>query len=170
MRRPTLSELFLPVFFIVYAVYLLNEIMAGNYQTMSVFYTQILAAAVMLLGVIQLIRLFRSSPELKSGATEGAVEAVAPVEDIPGQSGKKPIITMMAFTGLTIAVILGFERLGHLISFTLFLLVAFWLLRIRSIPRLLTLTMCSVAFIHVVFVELLGLDLPAGILEKVLKG
>lgn len=89
--------------------------------------------------------------------TEGA-------EDEEPVNLKRPVLLV----GVGVITFLCLEPLGYLIAFPIFMIGSMLVLELRSPVRMATVTVCTLAFVHFLFVEWLELSLPEGIFEGML--
>lgn len=154
VTRELAGRLAFPVLAVVVAGTLLFEQMNGGYRSDTSAYTYGLAVPVILFGCIQIlidvIGYYR-----EAGTREDS--------DVPPLQWRRPL-ALLASVIVFIAVL---EPLGYILSLAAFLVFAFWLLDIRRVIPVLTITTGTIAFIHIVFVLWLETPLPKGLLEGV---
>ncbi len=85
-------------------------------------------------------------------------------EEAPPVNLKRPALLF----GVGVVTFLCLEPFGYLIAFPIFMVGSMLILELRSPAKMATVTACTMAFVHFLFVEWLELSLPAGIFEGVL--
>ena len=183
--KKTWGALLFPALAIGYAVFALWEQLSGNYKEITTDYTLLLAVPVLVLaGVIILQEIFpllgrlvilrslfavpsadpSADPSMELEASAGSEETVEP-EIRPGGAFR-----VIALAGLALILVVGMEDIGYFLGFSLFSALVLWALGIRSLITILAISVGVAVMVHFVFVGILNLDLPPGILEGYIGG
>lgn len=177
ITKKTWGALLFPALAIGYAVFALWEQISGNYREITTGYALLLAVPILILaGIISLQEIFPhlgrlmilrslfADPSKELEEYTGGAETVEP-EAVPGGAFR-----VIALTGLAFILVVGLEDIGYLLGFFLFSALALWALGIRSLITILAISVGTVLMVHFVFVGVLNLDLPPGILEGYIGG
>lgn len=159
MKANTAGNLIIPVLAIAYAVYMVWEQLAGSYRASTVNYALLTGGAVVLLSAAVIIRSLmaaRAEPDAASKKT-------------PADAGQtKRYVRGVAVFVLAALLVYSFEWIGYAIGFFAFSLATLQLLDVRSIALNVFIPLGIALVVHFVFVNWLGLPLPAGLLRGVL--
>lgn len=155
MNTQILGRLLIPSLVILYCGYMIWEQTTGNYRPETRNYAYFMGGIAILLSLIVVARSFLN-PSVD-----------ADEEDQPSTPSETAanyrLIAMLLVAA--IAVVLTIQTLGYLISFTLFLLAALWILGVRKPVPLLSITVGTMLVVHFGLVKALSLPLPAGLLR-----
>jgi len=175
--KKTWGALLFPALAIGYAVFALWEQLSGNYQEITTGYALLLAVPILVLaGIIILreifpvlrhliiIRFLFVDPSKELEEYAGSEETVEP-ETRPGGAYR-----VIALAGLAFILVVGMEEIGYLLGFFLFSALVLRALGIRSPVIILAVAAGTALMVHFVFVGVLDLDLPLGILEDYIGG
>jgi len=155
MHTQLMGRLFVPVVVIVYCSYMIWEQYAGSYRAESRNYALFMGGLAIALALVVITRsLFKPEP--------------ADQEDQATGSSFADYRTMVLVLAGAVAVVLTIQWLGYLISFLAFLLYALWVLGVRKLVPLLSISIITTLIVHFGLVKALGLPLPAGLLRGLL--
>ena len=158
-----------------YAVYALWEQFTGDYRPITTQYALMLAVPVLLLAALVTIEalipsfgklaitswLFKT-PELGTDDTDVAKEPTQEDKRVGGA------FRVIALVGAASALVYFLEDIGYPICFFVFVVVTMLALGLRSVFTILLAAVLTTLMVHFIFVGLLGLDLPLGLLEDLL--
>ena len=175
--KKTWGALLFPAVAIGYATFALWEQLSGNYKEITTDYTLLLAVPILFLaGIISLKEIFPvlgrvmilrflftdSSKELK--------ESVGSEETVEAEARPGGAFRVIALVGLAFILVVGMEEIGYLLGFFLFSALVLLANGIRSFITILAISAAGALMVHFIFVGVLDLDLPLGILEGFIGG
>ena len=126
-----------------------------RYQESTIIYGLVLTIPILALAAIVLVQGWRSR---RAEPAAAQVEERSEMADGPG------IRRMIAFVALLAVCLLVLESVGYLLTFLGFLVASMLLLGIRSPILLASVSLGVTALVHFLFVGLLGMQFPVGIL------
>jgi hypothetical protein len=150
-----LGPFIIPVLVVAYSGYVIAEQYLGSYRETSQNYATLMGGIAILCALIVMARIvIRGDTELDEPAAEkiplgNYIQVIA-------------VVAMMALAVLLIPI------LGYVITFLAMLVGALYLLGVRSVPLILTISIVMVAVVHFGLVKELELPLPAGILDGII--
>lgn len=170
--KKTWGILLFPALAIGYATFALWEQLSGNYKEITTDYTLLLAVPILFLagiiilqeifpplGRVMILRTLFADPSKELEEYVGSEETV---EAPPRPGGTFRVITL---AGLAFILVVGMEYIGYFLGFFLFSALVLWALGVRSFITILAISAGGALMVHFVFVGVLSLDLPPGILE-----
>ncbi len=173
----TWHALLFPALAIGYAVFSLWEQFSGNFKEITTDYTLLLAVPILVLagvvflhelfprlGHLMILRSLFADPSKDLEKIAGSEETVK-LEIRPGGAFR-----VVALVGLAFILVVGIGEIGYFLGFFLFSGLALWVLGIRSPFTVLAISLGTALMVHFVFVGILNLDLPAGVLEGYIGG
>ncbi len=179
-NRNTLGALLFPLLAIGYAIFALWEQFTGDYIELTTDYALLLAVPVLVLaGLVILCEVFTVLTRLAivRGFVPDPSKEHEPELDVePEEKVEKPkahpggYFRITALVGCAFLLVFSIEAIGYPISFFLFVVLVLLSMRIRSPVTILIVSLGTTLVVHFVFVELLDLPLPTGVLEDFLKG
>ncbi len=179
-NRNTLGALLFPLLAIGYAIFALWEQFTGDYIELTTDYALLLAVPVLVLaGLVILCEVFPVLTRLAivRGFVPDPSKEHEPELDVePEEKVEKPkahpggYFRITALVGCAFLLVFSIEAIGYPISFFLFVVLVLLSMRIRSPVTILIVSLGTTLVVHFVFVELLDLPLPTGVLEDFLKG
>ena len=179
--KKTWGALLFPALAIAYAVFSLWEQLSGNYKEITTDYTLLLAVPVLVLaGIIILQEIFPHFGRLMILRSLFAVPSADPSKELKASAGSEETaepeirpggaFRVIALVGLALILVVGMEDIGYFLGFFLFSALVLWALGIRSLITILAISVGAAVMVHFVFVGILNLDLPPGILEGYIGG
>ncbi len=154
MLMNRLGPFIIPVLVVVYSGYMIAEQYLGSYRETSQNYATLLGGIAILCAVIVMARI----------VIRGDTERDEPAEKIP-LGNYIQVIAVVAMMALAVLLI---PILGYVITFFAMLVGSLYLLGVRSVPLILTISLVMVAVVHFGLVKELELPLPAGILDGII--
>lgn len=153
MNTQTLGRLFIPLLVIAYCGYMIWEQTMGSYRAETRNYAYFMGGVAIVLAIVVIVRsLLNKDP--------------ADQDDEPvGQTAWANYRMMGLLLLGAVCVVLTIESLGYLVTFSVFLLFALWVLGVRTPTPLFLIPLGTMIVVHFVLVKALSLPLPAGFLR-----
>ncbi|MEE8140227.1 MAG: tripartite tricarboxylate transporter TctB family protein [Alphaproteobacteria bacterium] len=175
--KKTWGALLFPAVAIGYAVFALWEQLSGNYKEITTDYTLLLAVPILFLaGIISLQEIFPALGRVmilrslfaeppKALEDDAGREETVEAEARPGGAFR-----VVVLAGLAFILVVGMEEIGYFLGFFLFSALVLLANGIRSFITILAISAAGALMVHFIFVGILDLDLPLGILEGLIGG
>ncbi len=169
------GALLFPALAIAYAIFALWEQFTGDYRAITTQYALMLAVPVLalaaLISIQEIIPSFGRLPGLswlfkKPDLGTEEVQTAAQEDDHAKRPGGW--FRVFALVGSAAALVYFLEDIGYIICFFTFVVVTMLALGLRSVITILLTAILTTLMVHIIFVGLLDLDLPLGLLENVL--
>ena len=164
--RWILGALIVPLLAVAYALYAWWEQAEGAYREDTTQYMMVLIVPVLALAAMVILQsLFegwRRAREERLRA--GAPEEPDPARATPADRGRflRPTLLIAA----SLLLVLAIDRLGYVISFSLFVVAVLLAMGVRAPLRVAAIAISTMVLVHVVFIEILDQPLPRGLLES----
>lgn len=161
-----LSRLIFPGIAVWFSCYMLLEQYTGNYRSSTQTYVGGMAILVLLLCVPIVIAILRGK-DLgdASGETD---DSNGPDEETRKKDAVRNFSRIGIVVGMAALLVYTFETVGYLIGFTIFLVISLRLLEVKKYWLIGLITLIAVAIVHFIFVQWLGVRMPAGVLQEYL--
>ncbi len=173
----TWGILLFPAVAIAYAVFALWEQLSGSYKEITTDYTLLLAVPILgLAGIIILQEFFPHLARvmilrsLFADPSKEREEFVGSEETVEAEARPGGAFRVIALTGLAFILVVGMEEIGYFLGFFLFSLLVLLANGVRKPIIILAISAGVALMVHFVFVGVLNLDLPPGILEGIIGG
>ena len=175
--KKTWGALLFPAVAIGYATFTLWEQLSGNYKEITTDYTLLLAVPILFLaGIISLQEIFPVLARvmvlrsLFAEPPKALEEDAGPVETVEAEARPGGEFRVIALTGLAFILVVGMEEIGYFLGFFLFSALVLLANGVRSYITIVAISAVGALMVHFVFVGVLNLDLPPGILEGIIGG
>jgi len=147
-----------PVLALAYGSYALWELTTGPFQDATKIYTYMIAIPMLILGAIGVAGDMRKPSE----ATEaGAGDSDSEADDGTVAGGVRRVTLVVL---VSLALILALPWVGYLVGFFIYVLAVLWAVGLKNWVASVIIAVVMVAVVQIVFVGLLGQDLPVGFL------
>ena len=153
-----LGALTVPILAAAYAIYSYREQTGGYYREDTVLYMMVLIMPTLLLaGYIGLKSLYQGWRINDEG--NSAEPDKSDISDVRNN------LSAILLISATISFVLVVHWLGYLITLSAFTMITLVAMGVRSVFPIVLTTVAAVSFVQVVFIEILGQQLPRGILS-----
>ena len=147
--------LIVPALAVLYAAHAIWELSDGTYYRVTIIYTAVIALPMLLLVVLavggDVLKALR--PDAARAPEEGA-EGVTP-------GGMR---RLLLFIAASLVLVVALNHVGYLIGFFAYACFVLWVLKMRRPVPMLAIAVAIIAMVHFVFAEVLGQDLPLGLM------
>lgn len=147
--------LIVPALAVLYAAHAMWELSDGTYRRVTIIYTAIIAAPMVILGA------FAVAGDLLKALRPDAADVPAPVEEEAPAPGS--MRRLILFIAASLALVATLNQVGYLIGFFAYSCFVLWALDMRRPVPMLAIAVAIAAMVHFVFAGLLGQDLPLGL-------
>lgn len=147
-----------PFLGLAYGSYALWELTTGPFQDATKIYTYMIAIPMLILGAIGVAGDMRKPSQARE-AGEG--DSGSEADDGTVEGGVRRV-TMVVLVSL--ALILALPWVGYLVGFFVYVFAVLWAVGLKNWVASVIIAVVMVAVVQIVFVGLLGQDLPVGFL------
>ena len=166
--RWILGALIVPLLAVAYALYAWWEQAEGAYREDTTQYMMVLIVPVLALAAMVMLQ---SLFEGWRRAREERLRAGAPEEPDPARAAAAPadrgrFLRPALLIAASLVLVLAIDRLGYVISFSLFVVAVLLAMGVRAPLRVAAIAISTMVLVHVVFIEILDQPLPRGLLES----
>ncbi len=139
-----------------YAAYALWELTSGAFQQVTIIYTYVIAAPMLLLGTVAVIGdLLKPSQAMESRDDDDVDD-----EDRLLARGGARRVTLVVLASLVLVLVLPYA--GYLIGFFFYVGFVLWAVELKNYLATAIIAVAMALVVHFVFAGLLGQDLPVG--------
>lgn len=163
-----LSRLIFPGIAIWFSCYMLLEQYTGSYRSSTQTYVGGMAILVLLLCVPIVIAILRGKDSDDASGETDDDDSNVPDEETRKKDAVRNFSRIGIIVGMAALLVYTFETVGYLIGFTLFLVISLRLLEVKKYWLIGLITLIAVAIVHFIFVQWLGVRMPAGVLQEYL--
>jgi hypothetical protein len=142
---------------------MLLEQYTGNYRSSTQTYVGGMAILVLLLCVPIVIAIIQGKDS--ADASGGTDDSNVPDKETRKKDAVRNFSRIGIVVGMAALLVYTFETVGYLIGFTLFLVISLRLLEVKKYWLIGLITLIAVAIVHFIFVQWLGVRMPAGVLQ-----
>ncbi len=165
MKADTLGQFIVPVGAIAYSAYMILEQFRPGSNDSTRDYAMVAGGLAIVLSVAVIVRALWSIWSSRPAAASDEPESELPSEQKTEM--RRRYIQMGLLILATALLVAFFEPVGYVISFFIYMVATLLIVDVRSVKQILAISIVTTAIVHFLFVQWLGVTLPAGLLASI---